>query len=51
MSNVKPATNCPECKTKGVLVGKRGLLLKFKCSLCKFKWQTIFTSLRGGMRI
>jgi hypothetical protein len=51
MSNVKSAIKCPKCKTKGVLVGKRGLLLKLECSPCKFKWQTLFTSLRGGMRI
>jgi transposase-like protein len=51
MSNVKSATNCPECKTKGVLVGKNGLLLKFECSSCKFEWQTIYTSKRGGLRI
>jgi transposase-like protein len=47
MSNVKSATNCPECNTKGVLVGKRGLFLKLKCSSCKYKWQTLFTSQRG----
>jgi ribosomal protein L37AE/L43A len=51
MSNVKSATNCPKCKTKGVLRGKRGLLLKLECSSCEFKWQTLFTSLRGGLRI
>jgi transposase-like protein len=51
MSNVKSATDCPECKTKGVLVGKRGLFLKLKCPSCKYKWQTLFIVKRGKMKI
>jgi transposase-like protein len=50
MSKVKSATNCPECNTRGVLVGKRGLFLKLKCSSCKYKWQTLFVVKKGVMK-
>jgi hypothetical protein len=51
MSNVKSATNCPECRTKGNLVGLRGLFLKLECPSCKFNWRTLLTSKRGGLKI
>jgi ribosomal protein L37AE/L43A len=42
---------CPKCERQGVLKGKRGLYLKLECSSCNYKWQTLFTALRGVLKI
>jgi ribosomal protein L37AE/L43A len=51
MNNVRFVNSCPKCETKGVLKGKRGLYLKLECSSCNYKWQTLFTALRGVLKI
>jgi transposase-like protein len=51
MSNVKTIPNCPKCRTEGSLIRGSGLYLKLECPSCKYQWQTLLLTKRGGMKI